>query len=93
MQSENEVRAWFHDNPEILSHFHVMNRRFENFVNEMQDEVITGLRRYAIEHPQKSFENILLNQSKILNINFDFDTSETSSSYTTNNGNKRHRSE
>lgn len=47
-QSEQQVRAWFHNNPAILAEFDSLNEQLINGVRELQERAISGLKYETI---------------------------------------------
>ena len=43
MTDENQVRQWFHENPDALNEFKRMTRRLESGIQGLQEDCIRGL--------------------------------------------------
>lgn len=44
VQTENEVRQWFYENPLVLNEFETLNRELAHMIRNMQQQAVDGLR-------------------------------------------------
>lgn len=70
--SEEDVRKWFFENPDVLQEFEFLNREFKQKVEELQNRAISGLqvlsqrsivpfsssrKRKSLNYPVEEMEN------------------------------------